>query len=243
MKTISRLFLKLTCLLGLASCAGHTALPGVRHREQDERIRRKREPAVLFVGNSYSFGVPAAFKQVAAEHGITVRTGHATYGGWSLAKHAENAATLRKIRSGGWDVVVFQEYSLTPALPPRRRAKEMFPPLRTLVAAAREAGAVPLLYQTWGRRDGDPQIAGDDFHAMNARVRDGYRAASAEMDGIVIVPAGDDWEREFSAGRGRSLFQEDGSHPSAAGNRVTAETFYRTLFGPETKKEGARPSF
>ena len=78
---------------------------------------------------------------------------------------------------------------------------------------------------------------------MNARVREGCRAASAATGGIVIVPAGDAWQREISAGRGRRLFQPDGSHPTAAGNRLTAETFYRTLLAPEMKKEGARPSF
>jgi hypothetical protein len=111
------------------------------------------------------------------------------------------------------------------------RRKVMDPALGFLVSEARAAGAVPLLYQTWGRRDGDPERPDDDFIEMNSRVRSGYRAASQNAGGLDIVPAGDAWEREFVAGRGKELFKEDGSHPSSYGNEVTAREFYRVIFG------------
>jgi hypothetical protein len=160
-----------------------------------------------------------------------VRTGHATYGGWSLARHAENAPTLNKIRNGRWDIVVIQEQSVIPSLSARKRAAEMDAPLSKLVAEARSHGAVPVLYQTWGRRDGDATVKGDDFHAMTARLREGYQAAARKAGGVVVVPVGDAWEREHSAGRGGVLFLEDGSHPSEAGNAVTAAAFCEVFFG------------
>jgi hypothetical protein len=196
----------------------------------------KPEPSILFVGNSYSFGVPKTFSKLAAEHGKKLRVGHATYGGWTLQQHSENPATLRKIREGHWDIVVIQEQSEIPALPPKKRDAAMFPPLRKLVAQVHQEGAIPILYQTWGRRDGDQNIHLDDFHAMNRRLRLGYRAASQNAGGIVIAPVGDAWENEVSAGRGAALFMEDGSHPSALGDRLTAQTFYETIFGkPATR--------
>jgi hypothetical protein len=160
-----------------------------------------------------------------------VRVGHSTYGGWTLAKHAAHPPTLEKLRSGKWDVVVIQEQSLVPSRHERMRRKVMDPAVGFLVSEARAAGAVPLLYQTWGRRDGDPDQPGDDFIEMNSRVRNGYRAASENAGGVAIVPAGDAWEREFVAGRGRDLFIDDGSHPSSFGNEITAREFYRVIFG------------
>ncbi len=195
------------------------------------RVRATPELAVLFVGNSYSFGVPRAFFQLATARGKKVRVGHSANSGWSLAVHAENTGTLRKIREGKWDLVVLQEHSEIPALPARKRAAAMFPPLRLLVTEVRQHGAIPLLYQTWGRRDGEKGIWHDDFHAMNSRLRDGYQAASKNAGGVVVVPVGDAWESEISADHGGGLFMPDGSHPTASGNALTAEVFYEAIYG------------
>lgn len=162
-----------------------------------------------------------------------MRVGHSTYGGWTLAKHVEHSPTLEKLRKGKWDVVVIQEQSLIPARDEALRRMTMDPAVSLLVSEARAAGAVPLLYQTWGRRDGDPDFSGDDFIHMNSRVRKGYRAASENAGGVAIVPAGDAWEREFIAGRGSDLYVDDGSHPSSFGNEITAREFYRVIFGGE----------
>ena len=236
MKTITRLLVKFSwiCgLLGATACSNQMVLrPPTRdpRGELAERVRATPELAVLFVGNSYSFGVPRAFSQLAAACGKKVRVGHWTYSGWSLAVHAENTGTLRKIREGKWDIVVLQEHSEIPALPARMRATAMFPPLRLLVTEVRQHGAIPLLYQTWGRRDGEKGIWRDDFHAMNSRLRDGYQAAARNAGGVVVVPVGDAWEREISAGRGGELFMEDGSHPTQQGNELTAAAFYEAFF-------------
>ena len=237
MKTITRLLVKFSwiCgLLGATACSNQVPLrpPNRDPRgELAERVRVTPELAVLFVGNSYSFGVPRAFSRSAAAGGKNVRVGHSTFGGWTLARHAASEATLRKIRNGRWDVVVLQEQSEIPALPARKRAAAMFPPLRQLVTEVRQHGAIPLLYQTWGRREGDKNIPHDDFHAMNSRLRDGYQVAARNAGGVVVVPVGDGWEHEISAGRGGGLFMDDGSHPTAAGNALTAEVFYEAIFG------------
>lgn len=228
------LFRKMTMLakilgfFGLSSCALPPA-PG--ESAKLSAVREKEEVAVFFIGNSYSFGVPGQFRKIAESRGRKVRVGHSTYGGWTLAQHAAHPPTIEKLRRGKWDVVVIQEQSLVPARNERMRRKSMDPAVSFLVTEARAAGAVPLLYQTWGRRDGDPDFPGDDFIEMNSRVRKGYRAASENAGGVAIVPAGDAWEREFVAGRGSELFVEDGSHPSGYGNEVTAREFYRVIFG------------
>jgi len=237
LKTLTRLLVKfwwICGLLGATACSTQVALPPAARDPRSElanRVHVTPELAVLFVGNSYSFGVPKAFSQLAAIHGKKVRVGHAANSGWSLAIHAENAGTLRKIREGKWDIVVLQEHSEIPALPARKRAAAMFPPLRKLVTEVRQHGAIPLLYQTWGHRAGEKGIWRDDFQAMNSRLRDGYQAASRNAGGVMVVPVGDAWEREISAGRGGGLFMPDGSHPTQVGNALTAAVFYEAIFG------------
>ncbi len=235
MKSIPRRLVKLSCILGLfgaSACSNQVPLPsGDSRKELAERVHAKSELAVCFVGNSYSFGVPRAFSKLAASGGKSVRVGHSTYGGWSLERHAASEATLKKIRDGRWDVVVIQEQSEIPAMSAGMRAGVMFPPLRQLVTAVRREGAIPVLYQTWGRRDGDKGIRRDDFHAMTARLRAGYQAASKAAGDLTVVAVGDAWEREISAGRGSGLFMPDGSHPTPAGNGLTAAVFYEAFFG------------
>lgn len=221
---------KILAFFGLSSC---TLPPVPGEIAKLHTVREKDEVAVFFIGNSYSFGVPKQFQKIAESRGRKVRVGHSTYGGWTLAKHAAHTPTLEKLRKGKWDVVVIQEQSLIPSRNEGLRRVAMDPAVSFLVSEARAAGAVPLLYQTWGRRDGDPDLPGDDFINMNSRVRNGYRAASENAGSVTVVSAGDAWEREFTAGRGRELFVDDGSHPSSFGNEITAREFYRVIFGED----------
>lgn len=222
-------------VFGLSACS-HQASPsshleiGNANKELMERIHARPELAILFVGNSYSFGVPKAFSKLAAAAGRPVRVGHSTFGGWTLKRHAGEESTLRKIREGHWDIVVLQEQSEIPAMPARKCAAQMFPPLRQLVTEARRYGAIPVLYQTWGRRDGDSRLPHDNFESMNRRLREGYHAAARHAGGLFVIPVGDVWEREIVAGRGGDLFMPDGSHPTQLGSDLNATVFYETLF-------------
>lgn len=190
---------------------------------------------VLFIGNSYSFDVPKSFQEIARKNGKHVKIASSTYGGWNLAQHREHEPTLKKLRSKKWDVVVIQDFSLNGAYPESRRLKEMYPAVLFFVNEAKAIGARAMLYQTWGRRDGQPGLRGDDFYQMNARIRDGYSRAAEYAGGVEIVPVGDAWEREFRKGHGKKLFIEDGSHPSDYGNRVSAVVFYEKIFGCEAE--------
>ena len=221
-----------TGLMALACAAASAAPEKAKDPLQtlQARIREKREPAILFVGNSYSFGVPKALQKLAGQRGRQLRIEQATAGGWTLARHAENEATLRKIREGSWDVVVFQEQSRIPSLPGPQRQAAMTQALRKLVETARNSGAIPVLYQTWGYRNGDSKRAGDDFHAMTRRLREGYREAAKKAGNLVVIPVGDAWEREVRAGKAEKLFMPDGSHPTPDGNALTAKVFFETIF-------------
>ncbi len=212
----------------LASCSAvHAPL---RRQVASRGMAGPGPGSVLFIGNSYSFDVPKALRKIAARHGRKIRVGQVTYGGWTLARHADHGEALHEIREGSWDVVIIQEQSRIPSLA-ESRTDAMFPHVRALADEAREQGSVPMLYQTWGYLTGDPNWSpGDDFTSMNRRLREGYRAAAASAGGLAIIPIGDAWEREIRAGRGARLFQSDGCHPTRHGNMLTAQVVFETLF-------------
>lgn len=216
-------FLILLFFMALGAC-GFTRQQNTMdvRRELISRSRNQPDLAVLFIGNSYSFGVPKAFAKLAGRRGKAVHVDQETLPGWTLARHSAHERTRAKIRSRRWDIVVLQEQSRMPARP-LLRAATMFPSVEKLAREIRGQGAIPVLYQTWGRRD--------DFPTMNRKVREGYQLASEKAGGLAIVPVGDAWEREFSTGRGALLFQADGSHPSRRGNELSAEVFYENFFG------------
>jgi hypothetical protein len=240
MKTrLLKLLLSAVQVLLLAACA---AEKDTFQRPVSKSSGKNGEPlAILFIGNSYSFHVPRELKRFAARNGKTLRIGQVTNGGWTLQQHARNEATLRAIGEGSWDIVVLQEQSRIPSQPVKR-VPAMYPAVLELAETARSHGAEPVLYQTWGYRDGDPKLPGDDFHSMTARVREGYTAAAAEAGGLRVIPAGDAWEREIIAGRGSKLFQDDGSHPTRDANRLTASVFYEALCGTSGEAIRQTPS-
>ncbi|NJM36918.1 MAG: SGNH/GDSL hydrolase family protein [Akkermansiaceae bacterium] len=161
--------------------------------------------------------MPKAFSRLAKSQGKSVFVDQSIHNGWTLGRHAESEQTLQKIRERKWDIVVLQEQSTIPAKSRIERELLMYPPLRKLAGEIRRQGALPILYQTWGRRD--------HFLPMNARIRAGYREAAKDAGGIAVVPVGDAWEKAILAGKGSDLFMKDGSHPTVAGNSLTARTF------------------
>ncbi len=108
----------------------------------------------------------------------------------------------------------------------------MVPAVMQLAREARQSGGMPILYQTWGYRDGDRRKFDDDFFAMNQRLREGYHA-TAHVGALPIVRVGDAWESEMAKGRGARLFKPDGLHPSREGVQLNAQIFYKAFFEPQ----------
>ncbi|MGA0845716.1 MAG: SGNH/GDSL hydrolase family protein [Luteolibacter sp.] len=204
------------------------------------RLAGKRELGVLFIGNSFTFGLPEMLKRLARAEGKSIRVSELTRGGWTLAQHAEDSNVLESIRDGRWDLVVLQEQSQVPGMPVPQRDARMLNPVRMLVEQTRSGGADPVLYQTWGRRDGDTQNAqvfpNDNYKAMQQRTIDGYDAISASLGGIALARVGQAWAAIHELGHGAALFSADGIHPSAAGVYLNACVFYSLCFDLNIKR-------
>lgn len=214
----------------LTSCTAPSELAGAQAMQSlQKKFQSGQDVRLLWIGNSYSFGVPRQVERMANAAGGKVHCEQVTYSGWSLARHARHPETRCAIRSRAWDAVILQEQSLLPSTLFERWWKSR-PAVASLAREIRKAGAQPMLYQTWAYLAGDPQRDHDHFSRMNQRLRSGYHSYGHAF-GIPIVPVGDAWELQIKANGGISLFLPDGRHPSSDGDALSAKIFMIYLFG------------
>jgi hypothetical protein len=212
------------CLLLLAplGCSGNTACgaPG----DSDGCTR------VLFVGNSYTLAndLPAMFAKLAKSGGRRVETGMVADGGLTLADHAASPATAAKLASARWGVVVLQEQSQIPSVSAPRQG-QMYPAARQLVRMIDDAGAMPMFFLTWARRDGWPENGMASYARMQSAIDDGYLAIAREQH-VAVAPVGFAWSTAAGQEGGSRLWQDDGSHPAAKGTYLAACVFYASIF-------------
>src|SRR5438105_1577394 len=123
----------------------------------------------------------------------------------------------------------------------------MYPAARRLIGSIRNRGARPLLYLTWGRRDGWPETGMPTYASMQSAIDDGYLAIAADQR-VAIAQVGYAWDTLVTREASASLWQQDGSHPSEAGTYLAACIFYATIFresptglrAPRTRVENFR---
>jgi hypothetical protein len=209
-------------LLALA-CSATAASP--------DPVSRDTPPLrVLFVGNSYTYvnDLPAMFARLAEAGGFSVETAMAAAPGWTLADHAASGQTLQAIRGTRWQYVVLQEQSAVPVIE-RERVERMYPAVRSLVREIAGVGAAPLLFMTWGHRDGLPGTGCENFGAMQRTLSEAYTRIAGEL-GIGVVAVGNVWREARVRDPRIGLWQSDGSHPTVQGSYLAACVFYATIF-------------
>jgi hypothetical protein len=216
--------------LGLLMCGLVLGLGGVTESVAKDTTR------ILLIGNSYTGQVRKTLTQLvkASPHGASTELAFITPGGRTLAAHLGDAATVRKITEGNWDVVVLQDQSQTPALSPDGFAAAAVGLDKHIDAA----GAKTVFYQTWGRRDGDKRNAKrfPDYASMQKALSTSYRSTAKQCDAI-LAPVGDTWARvrAADANLGKALYKGDGSHPSGKGAYLAACVLYAAIFEESPK--------
>lgn len=211
------------------------------HHALVDRVKQAKELRVLFIGNSYSFKIPEQFEKLARAERHKLKVEQETKGGWTLAKHAASRQTLDRIAQGKWDIVVLQEQSQIPSFSESKLQRVMYPAAKSLATAIREAGAIPVFFLTWGRKDGDQQnTENDTYSAMQKRLTQGYGMAAKHAANAWVVPVGNVWSVVRSEGKNNDLYAEDGSHPSAAGDYLGACVFYTTFYDTEVDKPSSK---
>lgn len=191
----------------------------------------KPSTRVLFIGNSYTSQIRSVFQELVAASPLkgTVEMEFIAPGGKNLLFHSAQDSTREKITKGNWNFVVLQDQSQTPAVFPDL----FFEGAEKLDKLIDDTGAQTVLYQTWGRRDGDRQNPGPcpDFESMQKLLTKNYHKAARKSDAR-LAPVGEVWSvvREADEQLGLELYKGDGSHPSTKGAFLAAIVLYQTLF-------------
>jgi hypothetical protein len=210
------------CSFLLNSCAPKQDCSNL---DTDEKCTR-----VFFIGNSYTYvnNLPDVFAKLSSSGGHNVETGIAAGGGWMLLDAISSKDTQDGLASKKWDYVVLQEQSQTPASA-ESRTMFMLPAVRELTGLIYPTGAIPILFITWGHRDGWPDNGLPDYDSMQNAINVGSMEVSRELN-IAAAPVGYAWQTVHSQFPQINLWQADGSHPSAAGSYLAACVFYGVIF-------------
>ena len=184
---------------------------------------------VLFLGNSYTYvnDLPSTFAHLAQSGGLPVQVDIVANGGETLSQHAASSADAAMIASRSWTYVVLQEQSDTPAF--SSAADSMYAPARTLADMARGSGSGTMLFMTWAHRDGEPDAGLGSYEAAQEGVDRTYLTLSGSL-GVPVAPVGYTWLHVHLDHPGIDLWQDDGSHPTAAGTYLAACVFYAAIF-------------
>jgi len=185
---------------------------------------------ILFIGNSFTSvnNLPFQLTKLAKSGGIQVEAVMCATGGYRLSQHITSQDTLEKIKSRKWDYIVIQEQSQVPAIESEKN-NGMYPAVREFYRIITDSGAVPILYMTWGRKNGCPEIGYSDYESMQEHLTDGYMGIANEL-GIEVAPVGEAWKTAHARRTELELWGPDAIHPSLAGTYLAACVFYTVIF-------------
>jgi len=189
---------------------------------------------VLFLGNSYTGynNLPQLVHDVAQSAGDTLIFDNYNPGDYTLEDHSLDPNAENKIMAGDWQYLVLQGQSREPILNYskfRLGAGQLTSQLRQYHSCA-----VPMLYMTWGRKNGDatncpayPEMC--TYESMDSTLRDKYLTVADRIDGVVS-PVSVVWRNLRENHPNIELYHSDGSHPSPAGSYAAACSFYASIF-------------
>jgi hypothetical protein len=206
-------------------------------------------PRVLFVGNSYTFvnDLPRLMRSIVSPLFINTRSEEVLLAGYAMAQHASDARTdgtplARWLRTGTeeetkFSAVVLQEQSQIGGFSSGNSERVASVAGFAELASLAMTHDVPVvLYQTWGRRNGDPDTSGyETFEAMETRLEDGYLSVGAYLQergvDVRVAPVGVGFRLVYEAAGANptadgsefaQLYADDGSHPSLQGSYLAA---------------------
>jgi hypothetical protein len=193
---------------------------------------------VLFIGNSYTYFniMPEIFGELSKAAGKHIEVQMSVGGGYSLEYHRSLKTTLDTLLGRPWTYVVLQEQSIYPMIEFYRRTS-MYPAARSLDSLIRLRGAKTVFFMTWGRKDGGMQCIAPycstsfrDFDQMQDTLNAAYTSIANELTAL-LCPVGMAWKLALQENPSAQLWEDDESHPSAAGSYLTACTFFALLHG------------
>ena len=206
----------------------------------------------LFLGNSYVSvnNLPLLIKNVASSVGDTLIYNDNSPGGYTFNDHLNNQVSLDLMADPQWDYVIIQQQSVLGAAvcnEPSIIAPNSFWPsniqsVQDLKVGIDQEGAIPMLYMTWGRKNGEPSLCAQfpkagyycTYKGMDSLLQQNYMQMGGPNmsynEQLPLAAVGAVWRYVRTNHPEIELYDSDGSHPSVAGSYLAACTFYNTLF-------------
>lgn len=221
------------------------AVPDETTVEATEEITEAPAPEVLdknekynflFIGNSYTHynDMPEQiFAKILKAAGYKATVTRITKGGWYLIDSAKSTDEVgSKVESAlklrDYDYIVLQEQSTCPAAMPAK----FYTGVRNLVEKVRADGATPILYGTWGRKEGHSVLKNNGWtnESMTWMISAAYEAIGAEL-GVDVAYAGLAFYDVYTNNKNINLYDEDLTHPNATGSYLAAMTIFAKITG------------
>ena len=191
---------------------------------------------ILFIGNSYTYynNMPARyFGEIMQAAGYRVKVISITKGAWTLSKFADPRDEMGKqvdsmLTHQDFDFVVLQEQSMTPAV----NSGSFYNGVKRLDKKIRECGATPVLYATWGRKQGSGDLTayGLTAETMTWKLAAAYEHMGETHD-IPVAHVGLAFWDIVQNHRNIALHDPDMSHPSPEGSYLAALTLFARITG------------
>lgn len=201
---------------------------------QTKKVFSQTTKKVLFLGNSYTYvnNLPQIIADAALSVGDILIFDSNTPGGYTLLQHSTNSLSQSKIMAGGWNHVVLQGQSQEPITNESNFYTGMMN-LNTMIKQYNPC-SVPLLYMTWGRKNGDavncPNIpVMCTYEGMDTTIKRDYLILADRLR-TEVSPVSVVWKYLRNNYPSINLYQVDESHPSAEGSYASACCFYTTIF-------------
>ena len=191
---------------------------------------------ILFIGNSYTYynNMPARyFGEIMQAAGYKVKIMSLTKGGWTLLNSSNARDELGSkvdsiLKNQEFDFVVLQEQSMTPAV----NIGSFYNAVKRLDNKIRESGATPVLYATWGRKQGSGDLTayGLTAETMTWKLAAAYEHMGETHD-IPVAHVGLAFRDIIQNQKGLTLHDPDLSHPSPEGSYLAALTLFARITG------------
>ena len=189
-------------------------------------MKSKRKPlAILFIGNSHTYfnDLPLMVQRRAEDAGFDCRAAMIAHGGWFLAQHADEPDVRFNILYGRYDYVVLQEHAHP--FGPEEKFREAAVRLNAMI---RQAGSVPVLYETLAKKN-EPEA--------QAPMNEAHRRVAEEI-GALLAPVGENWQRWQLNRPDPDIYAGDGAHASPAGSEIAAAYIWEAIRGDLAHRAG-----
>lgn len=194
-------------------------------------MTKGRTYSFLFLGNSYTYynQLWDMFQKVCESAGYPVTVDHVNcrYLDELLDSQFECCEQFEeRLSTQKYDYVFLQEQSLRPIL-----NYDLFENAVTAISQKiNKNGASCVLYQTWGRKTGSPDLTANNLtnESMTQYLAESYQKAGNKHS-IPVSHAGDAFYRVYTSHPEIELYFPDNTHPTAAGTYLAALCHFATV--------------